>query len=75
MNDDLALGPGLLAGEVRVPPSKSLLHRAMICAALAGAPGACRVPDAPSEDVAATRRALAALLAPAAADAAPARVD
>ena len=36
MNDDLALGPGLLAGEVRVPPSKSLLHRAMIAAALAG---------------------------------------
>ena len=46
-----------------------------VCAALAGAPGACRVPDDPSEDVDATRRALAALLAPATPGAPPARVD
>lgn len=71
----LDLGPGPLAGTVSVPPSKSLLHRGLVCAALAGAPGACRVPDDPSEDVAATRRALAALLAPAAPGGAPARVD
>ena len=63
MSGALRLGPGALAGEVAVPPSKSLLHRAMVCAALAGDPAACRVPDAPSEDVAATRRCLAALLA------------
>ena len=75
MSEALRLGPGALAGEVAVPPSKSLLHRAMIAAALAGDPGACRVPDAPSEDVAATRRCLAALLAPPAADGAPAAVD
>ena len=63
MSEALRLGPGSLAGEVAVPPSKSLLHRAMIAAALAGDPAACRVPDSPSEDVAATRRCLAALLA------------
>ena len=57
----LELGPGALSGTVAVPPSKSLLHRAMICAALAGDPAACRVPEDPSQDVVATRRALAAL--------------
>ena len=71
----LDLGPGLLEGSVAVPPSKSILHRGLVCAALAGDPGACRVPEDPSEDVAATRRALAALLAPAAPGGAPARVD
>ncbi len=75
MSEALRLGPGALAGEVAVPPSKSLLHRAMIAAALAGDPAACRVPDSPSEDVAATRRCLAALLAPLAPDGAPAAVD
>ena len=70
----LRLGPGPLRGEVDVPPSKSLLHRAMVCAALAGRPDACVVPDAPSDDVAATRRCLAALLAPDASGA-PARLD
>ena len=75
MSEALRLGPGSLAGEVAVPPSKSLLHRAMIAAALAGDPGACVVPPAPSEDVAATRRCLAALLAPPAAGGAPAAVD
>ncbi|MBQ9727908.1 MAG: 3-phosphoshikimate 1-carboxyvinyltransferase [Kiritimatiellae bacterium] len=74
MNGLLRLGPGALRGEVAVPPSKSLLHRGMVCAALAGEPAACRVPDAPSEDVAATRRCLAALLAPEDAGV-PARVD
>ena len=75
MTATLRLGPGALAGEVAVPPSKSLLHRAMVCAALAGRPDACRVPDAPSEDVAATRRCLAALLAPPAASGEPAALD
>lgn len=70
MNGALRLGPGALAGEVAVPPSKSLLHRALVCAALAGRPDACRVPAAPSEDVAATRRCLAALFAPGAGPAA-----
>ena len=68
----LRLGPGLLSGEVAIPPSKSLLHRAMICAALAGDAALCPVPGAPSEDVAATRRVLDALLAP---GDAPARAD
>ena len=71
--DSLRLGPGALRGAVSVPPSKSLWHRALVCAALAGAPGACRAEGAPSEDIAATRRALAALLAPPGAG--PARVD
>ena len=71
----LLLGPGALSGTVAVPPSKSLLHRGMICAALAGDPALCPAPAAPSEDIAATRRALAALLAPAGPGDAPAQVD
>lgn len=74
MSGTLRLGPGALSGEIAVPPSKSLLHRAMVCAALAGEPDSCRVPDAPSDDVAATRRCLSALLAPAASGA-PASLD
>ena len=73
--DSLRLGPGALRGAVPVPPSKSLWHRGLVCAALAGAPGSCRAEGEASEDIAATRRALAALLAPPPADGAPARVD
>ena len=29
--------PALLSGRVKVPPSKSMAHRAIICAALAAA--------------------------------------
>lgn len=75
MSTILRLGPGALRGAIAVPPSKSLLHRAMIAAALSGDSAACRVPAAPSEDVAATRRCLAALLAAPAPGGAPAAVD
>lgn len=33
---DIKIYPGKLEGEVKVPPSKSMAHRAVICAALSG---------------------------------------
>ena len=52
--------PGPLRGTVSVPPSKSELHRALICAALCEGETAvvCR---SPADDVAATARCLRAL--------------
>jgi 5-enolpyruvylshikimate-3-phosphate synthase len=46
----------LLSGEVRVPASKSLLHRGLFCAALAGDLALCELPpeDEMSDDVRAT---------------------
>ena len=61
----LRLGPGPLRGPVAVPPSKSLLHRALVGAALAGDVSRVAVPETPSDDIAATLRVLRAL-APAA---------
>lgn len=57
----LRLGPGLLAGSVCAPPSKSLLHRALICSALAGSATAHLVPDNASEDISATVRVMDAI--------------
>jgi 3-phosphoshikimate 1-carboxyvinyltransferase (EC 2.5.1.19) len=31
---NLKIYPGKLSGEVKIPPSKSMAHRAVICAAL-----------------------------------------
>ena len=58
----LRLGPGLLRGPVAAPPSKSLLHRALVGAALAGDVSRVPVPAAPSDDIAATLRVLRALV-------------
>lgn len=58
----LRLGPGTLSGTVRVPPSKSQLHRAIVCAALAGDVSRVPLPDNPSDDIRATLRAMRALL-------------
>ena len=58
----LRLGPGPLSGSVRVPPSKSLLHRALIGAALSGDVSPVPLPERPSDDIAATLRVLRALL-------------
>lgn len=52
--------PGRLCGTLKVPPSKSFAHRALICAALAD--GASRISDCgQSEDVKATLSCLRAL--------------
>lgn len=56
------LGPGLLRGPVAVPPSKSLLHRALVGAALAGDVSRVAVPETPSDDIAATLRVLRTLV-------------
>ncbi len=73
--DSLLLGPGPLSGPVSVPPSKSLLHRALICARLAGCPSAVKPPTRPSDDICATLRALDAIFAPIRKDGNPALVD
>lgn len=59
----IRLTPRPLAGTVRAVSSKSHAHRALICAALAGAPLPAGGLD-PSEDLAATYRCLAALDGP-----------
>ena len=37
--------PSTLSGSIRVPPSKSLLHRGLFCAALAGDLSLCELPS------------------------------
>lgn len=57
---EIILQPGKLSGTVTVPPSKSLAHRMIICAALAD--GESRIsPIQPSEDILATLEGMAAL--------------
>lgn len=52
--------PSVAAGHIQAPPSKSMAHRALFCAALAD--GTSRIgPIAPSEDMLATMDALSAL--------------
>lgn len=68
MQKDMTVRPSLLEGTVRVPLSKSLLHRALICSALAGDMSLADPGNGPlSDDITATRECLAAIL-PAAAD-------
>lgn len=54
------LNPSILNGSLRIPSSKSVSHRALICAALS--PGVCRVSGIDdSRDLRATREAMEAL--------------
>lgn len=54
---DLKILPQKLSGSVTVPPSKSLAHRAVICAALSD--GSCRIDNiALSDDIIATTEAM-----------------
>ncbi len=56
----MEIKPGTLRGEIQAPPSKSMAHRMLICAALAR--GESRVsPIEPSEDILATCDGLRAL--------------
>ena len=60
---NVTITPGLLAGIITPPPSKSQAHRLLIAAALAG--GESRVEHlGQSQDIDATRRCMAALQAP-----------
>lgn len=56
---DIRITPGPLAGTVTPPPSKSIAHRAILAAALAG--GGTISNLAASQDIEATRRCIAAL--------------
>lgn len=61
---DLLIRPGCLRGTVVPPPSKSDAHRALIAAGLAGDTSLVSgLPADESDDIAATRRCLAALAA------------
>lgn len=68
------LSPAVLRGRVTVPVSKSAAHRAMIASFLAGGPDPLPAGETVSEDLAATRSALAALEA-ARRTGGPARID
>ena len=58
----LDLGPALLNGAVVPPPSKSLLHRGMICTALAGQAPDTLLPEHASRDILATVEVLETLV-------------
>ena len=60
---NLTIQPGRLSGTVAPPPSKSQAHRLLIAAALAGE-GSVLHNLADSQDIWATKRCMAALLAP-----------
>ena len=63
MQKDMTVRPSLLEGTVRVPLSKSLLHRSLICSALAGDMSLADLGDGPlSDDITATRECLAAVI-------------
>jgi len=57
----VTLAPGVIKGEVRAIPSKSHLHRLLICAALAQTPTLLRCPPTGAEDITATIGCLSAL--------------
>ena len=60
LSDPVVLSPAQLHGSVVIPPSKSISHRAILCAAMAN--GVSRVaPIAPSQDMEATVRCIRAL--------------
>ena len=58
---DMMLTPARLDGSVRVPPSKSLAHRAVLCAALAGGGESILRNVAYSDDIRATLQGAVAL--------------
>ena len=59
------ISPCALSGDIEVPPSKSLLHRGLVCAALAGDLSRCVLPpeDALSDDIRTTLACLRNILA------------
>ena len=57
---DITLQPGKLSGSVTVPPSKSIAHRMLICAAFSDNPTAIICPET-SEDIEATAECLQTL--------------
>jgi len=60
---DIFVAPGKLQGKIRIPVSKSVAHRAIICAALAGDRNlACSCKNDLSEDIKATCEAVTKLL-------------
>ena len=61
----VTITPSHLSGDIQVPPSKSLLHRGLVCSALAGDLALCALPaaDVLSEDIRATRECLEKILA------------
>ena len=61
MSRDLLLSPACLAGQVRVPPSKSVAHRALLCAALAQGGASVVHNIAASDDILATLQGAVAL--------------
>ena len=62
----VTITPSRLGGDIQVPPSKSLLHRGLVCSALAGDLSLCALPSAEalSEDIKATRDCLRLILSP-----------
>lgn len=57
---DITIQPGLLKGKVKIPPSKSIAHRAIICAALAN--GVSTIENIElSDDILVTIKAMTAL--------------
>ncbi len=63
MQKDMTVRPSLLEGTVRVPLSKSLLHRSLICSALAGDMSLADLGSGPlSDDITATRECLGAII-------------
>ena len=57
---DLKVYPSILEGEVKIPPSKSMAHRAIICAALSD--GFCKIENIDySDDIIATIDAMNSL--------------
>lgn len=60
---DIFVAPGQLEGQIRIPVSKSVAHRAIICAALAGDRNlACSCGNDLSDDIKATCEAMGRLL-------------
>ena len=60
---DIFVAPGQLKGEIRIPVSKSVAHRAIICAALAGDRNlACSCENGLSEDIRATCEAVSRII-------------
>ncbi|MBE6977146.1 MAG: 3-phosphoshikimate 1-carboxyvinyltransferase [Ruminococcaceae bacterium] len=57
---DITLQPGKLSGSVAVPPSKSIVHRMLICAAFSHQPSTIFCTD-PGQDIEATADCLQAL--------------
>ena len=62
VNDIVTITPGIARGRVVIPPSKSVAHRALICAALAAEGSISRLDGMPyNEDIDATMDCLRAL--------------